>query len=75
MRECVFPLTRTFSYKDRIADSVLILESKGQWKPKFLHTIYSVKHIIKTRVGKISKAKNFTDGWFKCLADSTVPPV
>ena len=37
-----FSLTRVLLYKDRIADSVLIRESTGQWTPVFSHSFYSV---------------------------------
>ena len=37
MQEYEFSLTRIFSYKHRIYDSVLIQENPGQKKPVFLH--------------------------------------
>ena len=33
MRECVFLLIRILPYKDKIYDSVLIVENAGHWKP------------------------------------------
>ena len=42
MREYGFSLTRILPYKDKIVDFVLIRENKGQWKPVFSYTLYSV---------------------------------
>ena len=36
-----FPLTRTLSYKDRVADSVVKRENMGQRKPVFWHIVGS----------------------------------
>ena len=41
MRENGFSLTCILPYKERIGDSVLIPENTGQWKPVFLHLLYS----------------------------------
>ena len=67
-----FSLTRTFSYKDRIIDSVLIRENAGQRKPAIWHILYSVffkfaKFIFKTffflqmTYSVISKALKITE--------------
>ena len=41
MLEYGFSLTDIFPYKDINYNSVLIWENTGQWKPAFLHILYS----------------------------------
>ena len=41
MREYGLSLTRVLPYKDKILDFLLIRENTGQWKPVFLHILYS----------------------------------
>ena len=41
MREYGFLLTLIFPYKERIIDSVLVRENTGQWRPVFLHNLWS----------------------------------
>ena len=43
MRESGFSLTRILPYKDRIGDSILIRENKGQRKPAFSHVLRRAK--------------------------------
>ena len=45
MPEYLFSLTRIFSYKDRIYDSVLMWENKGQRKPVLWHILRSASLI------------------------------
>ena len=39
MQEYGFSLTRILPYRDRIYNSILILENTGQWKPVFSHIL------------------------------------
>ena len=43
MQECGFAVNRIFPYKERIEDSVLIMENAGHRKLVFWHILRSVK--------------------------------